>query len=192
MLAVDMTLIWSRSFLVYHVIIFEFTELFDFLKWWSEIQSFKSYLKRNICVKSVQIRGFFWSVFSRIRTEYGSEKTPYLNTFHSARIRLYTCDHGIFTVWCIYDALVSFAVLAIIFYMYLLKLDLNLPIYLCAWSYLLLLLLLLSLLFVTLTLIRHIDWYELELEKCILLIWFFFSTILSTRNKAFQSNLIEW
>ena len=23
------------------------------------------------CVKSVQIRGFFWSVFSRIRTEYG-------------------------------------------------------------------------------------------------------------------------
>ena len=99
--------------------------------------------------------------------------------------------------WYIYsmmylDALVSFAVLAIIFYMYLLKLDLNLPIYLCAWSYLLLLLLLLSLLFVTLTLIRHIDWYELELEKCILLIWFFFSTILSTRNKAFQSNLIEW
>ena len=23
------------------------------------------------CVKSVRIRGFFWSVFSRIRTEYG-------------------------------------------------------------------------------------------------------------------------
>ena len=35
-------------------------------------------------VKSVQIRSFFWSVFSRIyiRTEYGPEKTPYLDTFH--------------------------------------------------------------------------------------------------------------
>ena len=30
------------------------------------------------CVKSVQIRSFFWSVFSRIRTEYGE-------------IRMYVC-----------------------------------------------------------------------------------------------------
>ena len=28
-------------------------------------------LKKKHCVKSVQIRIFFWSVFSRIRTEYG-------------------------------------------------------------------------------------------------------------------------
>ena len=51
------------------------------------------------CVKSVQIRSFYWSVFSRIRTEYGEteylsvfssntgkygpEKTPYLDTFHA-------------------------------------------------------------------------------------------------------------
>ena len=35
------------------------------------------------CVKSVQIRSFFWSVFSRTRTEYGSEKTLYLDTFHA-------------------------------------------------------------------------------------------------------------
>ena len=35
------------------------------------------------CVKSVQIGSFFWSVFSRIRTEYGPEKTPYLDTFHA-------------------------------------------------------------------------------------------------------------
>ena len=52
------------------------------------------------CIKSVQIRSFFWSVFSRIRTEYGEilyissvfspnagkyepEKTPYLDTFHA-------------------------------------------------------------------------------------------------------------
>ena len=34
-------------------------------------------------MKSVQIRSFFWSVFSRIRTEFGPEKTPYLDTFHA-------------------------------------------------------------------------------------------------------------
>ena len=34
-------------------------------------------------VKSVQKQSFFWSVFSRTRTEYGSEKTPYLDTFHA-------------------------------------------------------------------------------------------------------------
>ena len=38
------------------------------------------------CVKSIQIRSFFWSVFSRIRTEYGPEKTPYLDTFHAVSI----------------------------------------------------------------------------------------------------------
>ena len=38
------------------------------------------------CVKSVQIRSFFWSAFSCIRTEcrntgkYGPERTPYLDT----------------------------------------------------------------------------------------------------------------
>ena len=59
------------------------------------------------CVKSVQIRRFFCSVFSRIRTEYGEilrilslrylsvfspnagkygpEKTPYLNNFHAVK-----------------------------------------------------------------------------------------------------------
>ena len=42
------------------------------------------------CVKSVQIRSFFWSVFSCIRTEYGDlrskyrpEKIPYLDTFRA-------------------------------------------------------------------------------------------------------------
>ena len=35
------------------------------------------------CVKSVQIRSYFWSVFSCIRTEYGPEKTPYLDTFNA-------------------------------------------------------------------------------------------------------------
>ena len=44
------------------------------------------------CVKSVQMGGFFWSVFSLIWTfpsfspnagKYGPEKTPYLDTFHA-------------------------------------------------------------------------------------------------------------
>ena len=49
------------------------------------------------CVRSVQIRSYFWSVFSCIRTEYGDllpysfrlkenadkELTPYLDTFHA-------------------------------------------------------------------------------------------------------------
>ena len=36
------------------------------------------------CVKSVQIRSFFWSVFSRIRTR----KTPHLVTFHTVTFSL--------------------------------------------------------------------------------------------------------
>ena len=46
------------------------------------------------CTKIVQISSYFWSVFSRIRTEYGSvfsqnaakygpEITTYLDTFHA-------------------------------------------------------------------------------------------------------------
>ena len=37
-------------------------------------------------VKRVQIRGVFWSVFSRIHPKYGKdgqEKTPYLDTFQA-------------------------------------------------------------------------------------------------------------
>ena len=47
-------------------------------------------------VNSIQTRSFFWSIFSRIRTEYGylsvfgpnegkcgPEKAPYLDTFHA-------------------------------------------------------------------------------------------------------------
>ena len=63
------------------------------------------------CVKSVQIRSFFWFVFSRIRTEYGEilylsvfsqnagkygpEKTLYLDNFHAVNIYLHTPDHEI-------------------------------------------------------------------------------------------------
>ena len=34
-------------------------------------------------VESVQIRSFFWSVFSPNAGKYGPEKTPYLDTFHT-------------------------------------------------------------------------------------------------------------
>ena len=44
------------------------------------------------CMKSVQIRSFFWSVFSNIQTEYGeklpqkkTEKTPYFDNFHAVK-----------------------------------------------------------------------------------------------------------
>ena len=43
----------------------------------------KSLGKHLHCVKSVQIWIFFWSVFFRIRIEYGPEKTPYLDTFYA-------------------------------------------------------------------------------------------------------------
>ena len=55
------------------------------------------------CVKSVQIRSFFWSVFPEfgLNTEryrvfspnvgkYGPEKTPYLDTFHAVLIDIST------------------------------------------------------------------------------------------------------
>ena len=35
------------------------------------------------CALSVEIWSYFWSVFSCIRTEYRSEKSPYLDTFHA-------------------------------------------------------------------------------------------------------------
>ena len=35
------------------------------------------------CVKSFQIRSFFWSIFSPNARKYGPEKTPYLDTFHA-------------------------------------------------------------------------------------------------------------
>ena len=51
---------------------------------------FLVYQKENTahCVKSVQIRSFFWSAFSCIQSEYRKikyepEKTPYLDTFHT-------------------------------------------------------------------------------------------------------------
>ena len=41
------------------------------LKICSEYQNLVEKLEAIYCVECVQIRSFFWSVFSRIRTEYG-------------------------------------------------------------------------------------------------------------------------
>ena len=43
-------------------------------------------IRTNHCVKSVQIRSYFWSLFSCIRLntgKYGPEITPYLDAFHA-------------------------------------------------------------------------------------------------------------
>ena len=50
-------------------------------------------------MKSVQIRSFKWSVFSRIWSEYGQEKTPYLDTF---RILYKVLSLGIIIIQLIY------------------------------------------------------------------------------------------
>ena len=39
------------------------------------LQSLLHLSRRIHCMKSVQMRSFFWSVFSRIRTEYGEIRT---------------------------------------------------------------------------------------------------------------------
>ena len=39
-------------------------------------------------LKNVQIRSYFWSVFSCIRTEYGPEITLYLDIFHEVLLRV--------------------------------------------------------------------------------------------------------
>ena len=45
---------------------------------------FEAFISNNShCAKSIQVRSYFRSVFSRIRTEYGPEITPYLDIFHA-------------------------------------------------------------------------------------------------------------
>ena len=62
------------------------------------------YSLKSHCVKSVQIRSFFWSVFSYVRAEYGEigiislhspnagkygpEKTPYLDIFYAVEVNM--------------------------------------------------------------------------------------------------------
>ena len=57
------------------------------LFWYALNQNISGVIRH--CVKSVQIRSFFWSVFSCVQTEYRkirTRKTPYLDTFHAVHI----------------------------------------------------------------------------------------------------------
>ena len=54
---------------------------------------FRGYRRRPVTwnrltgtARSVQIRSYFWSVFSPNAGKYGPEITPYLDTFHSLRV----------------------------------------------------------------------------------------------------------
>ena len=62
----------------------------------------------------------------------------HLNRIHTSllcRTRLYTCHYSVFRVWCNYVALFSFAVVNIIFDMYLFNLYLYLLFYLCILTF---------------------------------------------------------
>ena len=78
-----------------------------------ELQFFCFHQKGLHSVISVQIRSFFWPVFSRIRTEYGDSQ--YYECFHEFEIKKYRsiCKsivvydiqvYGPFKVVCLYDA----------------------------------------------------------------------------------------
>ena len=61
-----------------------FSENFaNVLNRWSLISSKQSHWLHLHCMKSVQIRSFFWSVFSPNVGKYGPEKTPHLDTFYA-------------------------------------------------------------------------------------------------------------
>ena len=62
-------------------------------------------LRNSHCVKIIQIRSYYWSIFSHIRSKYGPEKTPYLDTFRSLRINwikivniVLSYDRGVFRI----------------------------------------------------------------------------------------------
>ena len=54
------------------------------------------------CVKNVQIRSYFWSVFSCIRTEYrkcGPEINPYLDIFHALYMQKDKINYPASIIW---------------------------------------------------------------------------------------------
>ena len=92
----------------------------------------------------------------------------------------YNCHHNIFTVRCNYVVLVVLAQVVIIIVYTISYLYISLFIYLS---------ILFNLLFLALTLLSHIDWYELEIILwivCTFFLFVFFFTILSTWSKVFQ------
>ena len=71
---------------------------FQLLKHFSHGRETSLFLNNQHCVKCVQIRNFFWSVFSRIRTEYGEIRSisPY-----SVRMRENT-DQKKLRIWTLF------------------------------------------------------------------------------------------
>ena len=89
-------------------------KLFEiYCKKYSKLFRYKSFIKNNLklteikphCVKTVQIRSIFWSVFSRIRTKYGEIRSisPY-----SVRMRENT-DQKILRIWTLFTQCLVFA-----------------------------------------------------------------------------------
>ena len=78
---------WSISFYIYiekYIKISLQLFILNYFSWYP-------FIGNQHCVKNVQIRSFFWSVFSCIRTEYEPEKTPYLDTFHAVSCNQCKC-----------------------------------------------------------------------------------------------------
>ena len=48
--------------------------------------TFLHFLYNSDLVNSVQIQNFLWCIFFCVRSKYGPEKTPYLDTFHKVTI----------------------------------------------------------------------------------------------------------
>ena len=71
------------------------TWLFTVFEYIASLKYFFSKIQHNHCVNSVQIRIFFWSVFSRIRTEYGNIRNI---SPHSVRMREST-DQKKLRIW---------------------------------------------------------------------------------------------
>ena len=86
--AIFESLIYSYCQVVWYCFLFVYCLILFLFIWMNNI-FFKTW---NHCVKRVQIRSFFWSVFSRIRTEYGPEKKSAFGHFsRSGYNKKYIC-----------------------------------------------------------------------------------------------------
>ena len=62
---------------------------------------FKYFKDFKYCVKSVQIRNIFWSVFTPNTGKYRPEKTPYLDTFQAVKSPMKLCSFLINSFECL-------------------------------------------------------------------------------------------
>ena len=100
---------WSKHSHVLILINISFKSIFSLRIMW--IKCFSSLPFRKTSLRErVQIRSFFWSVFSCIQSgqisvfslntgKYGPEKTPYLDTFHAVSISVNTSYSNLIAFW---------------------------------------------------------------------------------------------